>query len=1122
VGNLGKSSKFRHLKNRLRWERISGYGVGSSSTRDCLGRASSRAICLRNLGLLLSLGLTSCFRNPFGGPQGELGQRFFTRLNPLQTTSQTSGSAGTLAISLGDQIISRLESDLKAGGLTDQQIQAIAAEARKEVQAEAGKIVISTLHEIGLGLSQYLEYDLLDQTAELMAKISSAVARGAVRSLAADDLKGLAPEFKQNTVGILSSSVMASISISPQKLSDTGISSIASSLIDSLVSTLPDAGFSGEQLLSGMAQVMEKAVGSLDEAGLSTEGTGDAVVAVTQTTLQKATEITKGTASEGRCIGSVAAAAIQGLAATKASATQSLTAIENVTTVSVKVVVSLDTARVDLAQSIENLTNLTTKAVTVVTSSSDTIGGVEKLMGAATKAAAEATAAKPNDLFAKITAGIVAGSVSAVDAVVAKSGAGAAAIVKTMVTTTATKAVENSANPSDVVKLLTEVTGSAVKALAKSTAIDDASVKSAAVGSAIEGTVSALSKISDQNSNITSAAIQGISKAGTQAVAAMTSDAATISQLTQQIVQSGISSASTSLSGNDSTKLVSLASDMTRGAASGIATMQGIDLSAQVSTLASTAVQAVNQATSQLNGTAEVASVLSTFATSVASAITSGLAVGGQDSSAITSINATLSQTIVQTVATYAPSVDTTSLSEKVQTQAQNGADLANTLIKGEMALCEEKFPDDLNLETFMTRLEGKLSNVFCRVTSTTPKCPKARGLAAGDFYWVLTPPDLCEFRFVPVSTNTAVKTEPVSTQMATSSSTGTSTTVATNTFTATNTNFSTANGTFLGTGTPTSTATGTGTGLSSNTATGTNSSPDNSDYRTGTSTATSSDTAIETDIGTSSGTWIATSIDMENGTDTSPTISLMINENLPEINATNPYYYLHGSCEPQGSNIMLTTPFNATTTCLQGSFSFILETSQLSMGAVLFTVSNGNLSEQKVIYKVSPPPSLDLVRLKFVSDTTVEIDWTLDETEFYFSSYIVFRSNNSTLNTLEQAFQLTPIYFSSTPTSLSFYDNNSGLGLSPNQTYSYAVVGWNAPQGHIFLGHIEAHTGPTPLNVTGTSLLDGNPPLGFFSHHSQLHWVLSPEGGDLIFKVSPNNNNISGSWIQFYSFKRP
>ncbi len=705
------------------------------------------------IGLSIA-GLTSCLKSPFQNSQGNFSYRGVNQNlgpQPAATVSQTSGSAGTVALSIGTQMIARLETDLKAGGLSPDQASVVAAQARGEMQVEAGKVVISTLRETALWLELNTGLSLLQETTDLMGKMSGAVARGAVKSLASDSLKDLPASFKQNAVGLMASSVMGSMTVSPQKLSDNGIGSVAGTLMEALITSLPDAGFSGDMLLSGMSKVMEKAVGALDEAGLSAGSTGATVTSMTQTTLTKATEMTKGSSIAGSAIGFIASAAISGLSSTGVSAADSMSAVETVTKASVKSAVGLDSS-VDLAKSIETLTNMTTKAMASVTLGTNVVAGLERLVTAATQAVAEATTKTSGDLFAKMTAGIVSGSVSAVDSVAEKSGKGAASLVQTMVNTTASTAAQ-AAPASMVVNMLSQVTTSAIKALNNSSLASNNSFKTEAVSGVIQGSVSALSKVSSQDSSMSSAGIQGISKAGTAAAATVTSNAADLSALTNQIMTTGIATMNTTMAGGDTTKLVSLASDMARGAASGMASSSGEDMSRRVNELAATAVTAMNTITT---GTGTASSVLTSFASSMAGAISAGLAVGGQSSADITALNASLSTSIINSVVVFSPGIDTTALKTQVDSQAKAGADLAGTLAQGGVQNCNDVFNDNLNDGDFTTRLNGKLTGVFCKIDVAVTPCPKPRRLDQGDYFWAWTPPDLCELRAVPLASNTA------------------------------------------------------------------------------------------------------------------------------------------------------------------------------------------------------------------------------------------------------------------------------------------------------------------------------------------------------------------------------
>ncbi len=706
--------------------------------------------------------LSSCLKSPFGSSNGDLTYRNFNR-NLTQipkdktTTASTGGTAGSLAISLGEQMIGRLESDLRAGGLTSNQIAAVTKEARGEMQAEAGKIVISALHGLWLGSSQdqTTGLNLADSSAELMGKLGAAVARGALKSFASDELKNLPAEIKQNTVGIMSTSVITAISGAPEKLSDAGITSVANTVIGSLIQSLPSAGFSGDQLMLSMSKVMQSAVGSLDEAGLSPEATSGTVVQMTQVTLDKASEITKDTAYAGSTIGAVAAAAINGLAATKASGAQSMTAIEAVTTASVKAAVNMDNSKTDIAKSIENLTNLTTKAMANVTASGDTVSGLERLMGAATQAVADASATKNRDLYSKMTASIVAGSVSAVDSVALKSGQGTASLVQTMVVTTATRALQG-ASSSEAVSMLSEVTGSAVKAFANSSLANDQQARSDAVGSAVNGTVTALSKMTGQDSSTTSSAIQGISRAGTEAVTQISGGTSETSTLTKQIMSTGIATLGSTMSGTDTTKLISLAGDMAKGAATGMASAKSDKLATQMSDLANSAIAGVNQAMARMGGTTSNTTVLSNFATTVAGSITTGLAIGGQSSRDISSITTSLATSIVSSVVSLAPQTDTSTLNQQVVSQAETGAELATNMGSGSMAKCRDKFKDDLSDADFIAALGGKSAGVYCQTVPELPFCPRPRRLVTGDYFWSMSPPYLCEFKPVPVASNSA------------------------------------------------------------------------------------------------------------------------------------------------------------------------------------------------------------------------------------------------------------------------------------------------------------------------------------------------------------------------------
>ncbi len=631
----------------------------------------------------LTLIVNGCTKSPFGDATSgsfvtkNVNQNLFP--SPV-VTSPHSGTAGSLALMVGEQIVTRLETDLKSSGLTNEQILLVAGEAKKEMRAEASKVVISTLHNWSMAQDHGREFSLMDQNVDLVSKLGSAVARGAVLSLGNDQLKTLPADMKQNTVGFLSTSVISSITVSPQKLSDSGLSQVANNLVSTLITSLPTSGLGGTDLLKSMSKVMEKAVGALDEAGLSAEATGNTVVALTQTGLSGAKEITKGTSLAGESIGIVASSAISGLGATGVSAAQSMSAILSVTTASVKVAMAQEGSQADLVKSIENLTTLTTRAMSNVTAASDNLSGLEKLMGAASQVVAETAAKSPNDLFAKVTAGIVAGSIAAVDAVATKSGSGTTGIVKIMVVTVASQAAQSSASNADMVKMLSEVTGSAVKALANSAFGQDTALRNQAVGSVISGTVTAISKISSQESSFASSAIQGISKAGTQAAADLSKDPEKFAAMSKQIMNTGITTANSLLGGSDSTKLVSLASDMARGAASGLAGQNNTSLSSQVSDLATYAVAAVNESSATNGSSGSITSILTSFATNVGGAISAGLAVGGESAESITAMTSSLSNSIVQSVVVFAPTVDTTSLGQQVTAQTKPGATSAPTV----------------------------------------------------------------------------------------------------------------------------------------------------------------------------------------------------------------------------------------------------------------------------------------------------------------------------------------------------------------------------------------------------------------------------------------------------------
>jgi alpha-tubulin suppressor-like RCC1 family protein len=180
--------------------------------------------------------------------------------------------------------------------------------------------------------------------------------------------------------------------------------------------------------------------------------------------------------------------------------------------------------------------------------------------------------------------------------------------------------------------------------------------------------------MSSQESSFASAAIQGISKAGTQAAADLSKDPEKFAAMSKQIMNTGITTASSILGGADSTKLISLASDMARGAASGLAGQNNGSLSSQVSNLATYAVAAVNESSTTNRSSGSITSILTSFATNVGGAISAGLAVGGESAESITAMTSTLSNSIVQSVVVYAPTVDTTSLGQQVTAEAKMGA----------------------------------------------------------------------------------------------------------------------------------------------------------------------------------------------------------------------------------------------------------------------------------------------------------------------------------------------------------------------------------------------------------------------------------------------------------------
>lgn len=67
--------------------------------------------------------------------------------------------------------------------------------------------------------------------------------------------------------------------------------------------------------MTSLGKVVKNAVGSLDEAGLSSSAMSGAVVSLAKTSLQSASEITKGSEFAGDSVGAIAAAAISGMAA---------------------------------------------------------------------------------------------------------------------------------------------------------------------------------------------------------------------------------------------------------------------------------------------------------------------------------------------------------------------------------------------------------------------------------------------------------------------------------------------------------------------------------------------------------------------------------------------------------------------------------------------------------------------------------------------------------------------------------------------------------------------------------------------------------------------------------------
>lgn len=187
----------------------------------------------------LFVGLNSCLDSPLHSANGRL---MTTTISNISITAHkepnsasTLSTAGTLALSLGTQMISKLAADLGAAGLTPEQIAVVTDKTKADVNTAVGKVSISTL---------WNSFDLAEpSTQDIAMVIGSAVAKAAVGSLGDPAMGPISAGVKQIAVGTMSSSVMSSLSLTQTKLGDTALVSVAGSVIDTLVRALPNAGF---------------------------------------------------------------------------------------------------------------------------------------------------------------------------------------------------------------------------------------------------------------------------------------------------------------------------------------------------------------------------------------------------------------------------------------------------------------------------------------------------------------------------------------------------------------------------------------------------------------------------------------------------------------------------------------------------------------------------------------------------------------------------------------------------------------------------------------------------------------------------------------------------------------
>lgn len=158
----------------------------------------------------------------------------------------------------------------------------------------------------------------------------------------------------------------------------------------------------------------------------------------------------------------------------------------------------------------------------------------------------------------------------------------------------------------------------------------------------------------------------------------MTSDPTVIGNLTRSIVKTGIAAAGAVLVKTDSNLLQSLASDLTKGATTGLAAIPGINVTSNVQELSQIAISSVKEALSQ---DANLSTILSSFASKVASAVSSGLSDSGNTTIDISSINSSLGSIIANQVAIFVPNVDANKLAQQVIVDGRSGIPIVTETI---------------------------------------------------------------------------------------------------------------------------------------------------------------------------------------------------------------------------------------------------------------------------------------------------------------------------------------------------------------------------------------------------------------------------------------------------------